>query len=599
MKKFSISQPLLKSHFCISFALWMLVLLWPALNLSAREVRFRVITTTDLHGTLVPFDFIQDVPMRGSLANVHYYVEIERARSGQNIILLDNGDILQGQPTAYYFNFVDTQTPHIIGRAMNLMRFDAATIGNHDIEAGPEVYNRLTKQFKFPWLGANILDKETGEPYFKPYTIIRRQGVRIAILGLITPSVPDWLPEKLWEGMAFQDMYSAARQWVAYLQEHEKPDAIIGLFHSGGGPLPEEELADKPREHTARYIARFVPGFDVIFTGHDHQERNEVIRNIEGKEVLVIGGQAYGQSVAVADLSFRRTDKRTYVLEKTTGQLVDTRQFAPSRLFMQRFEKDIAKVMEYVTQSIGYFESGMHSRNALWGNSAFTDFVHQVQLELTGAEISFTAPLSFDATIARGQVKMRDMFKLYRYENYLYTMTLSGQEVKDFLEYSANLWFNQMQDENDYLLVYRRDSLGEVITNDAGRPSLRNPFFNFDSAAGIEYTIDVSKPLGERVSITGMQSGEAFDPERMYKVAVNSYRGSGGGGHLTRGAGIPHDQLTERIVFVSERDLRSQMADLLKEQKRTNPKALENWKLLPEAWVEKAREREETLLFGN
>lgn len=189
--------------------------------------------TTDVHGNFFPYDFITLSPGEGSLARVATAVDSLRAANPGGVILLDNGDILQGQPTVYYYNFIDTVSDHIVPRLFNFMGYDAASIGNHDIETGHDVYDRVHKAMNIPWLGANVTECATGKPYLTPYTVITRKGKKIAVLGLITPAIPSWLPENLWEGLRFDDMTESARKWIDIIREREKPDAIIGLFHSG------------------------------------------------------------------------------------------------------------------------------------------------------------------------------------------------------------------------------------------------------------------------------------------------------------------------------------------------------------------------------
>jgi 2',3'-cyclic-nucleotide 2'-phosphodiesterase/3'-nucleotidase len=181
--------------------------------------------------------------------------------------------------------------------------------------------------------------------------------------------------------------------------------------------------------------------------------------------------------------------------------------------------------------------------------------VHSVQLEVSGAEVSFSAPLSFDVEIAMGPVTVGDMFKLYRFENMLYTMKLSGGEIIKYLEYSYSLWFNTMNGKNDNLLNFRTGNNGKpLIAN--GRARFRNQSYNFDSAAGLDYTVDVSKPAGRRINIRSFSDGRPFEAGKMYTVAVNSYRGNGGGGHFYEGVGLTPEQLRERLVYSTEKDLR-------------------------------------------
>ncbi len=557
----------------------------------AREIKIQVAVTGDVHARLFPYDFLNDRPAATSMANVHYLMEAVRTRQGNNLILLDNGDLLQGTPAAYYANFVQESDKNLFARVMNLMKYDAATIGNHDIEAGPQVYNRLVEEFDFPWLAANVLDSETGEPYFKPYTIITRQRVRIAVLGLTTTGVPNWLPPHLWEGMVFQDMAEAASYWVPYILENEQPDALIGLFHSGMGPLYPDP-SEFPLENASGHVARTVPGFDLIFTAHDHRQRVHTVINQEGGEVLLLGAGHFAENLAVAELSFTRLGRRDFVLEDVRGEMVPTAKVVPSHTFINTFEKDVQEIIAFSNETIGQITRPMHSIEALFGSAPFTDLVHEIQLRLTAADISFTAPLAFDETIPAGPLRMRDLFRLYEYENYLYTMELSGQEITDYLEYSYGLWFNEMSHEGDHLLNLHRDQRGRVPSDRRGRHALRNPAFNFDSAAGIRYQVDVSRPVGSRVSILEMQDGEVFDPAATYRVAINSYRGSGGGGHLTEGAGIARETLSERIVATTENDLRSEMIGYFREMGEVVPESMDNWEVVPREWKEKGKNKD-------
>lgn len=556
-----------------------------------RDVRIQIAATADVHARLFPYDFVANRPAKTSMANVHYMVQAMRSRDNHNLILLDNGDLLQGTPAAYYANFVQEADKNLFSRVMNFMRYDAATIGNHDIETGPEVYNRLKDEFNFPWLGANVLDKESGEPYFTPYVIIERQRVRIAILGLTTTGVPHWLPPHLWEGLQFQDMAEAARYWLAHIKENEQPDAIVGLFHSGLGPL-DPEPDDFPMEHASGFIAKHVPGFDVIFTSHDHRIRIQTVINTAGREVLVLGPGHFAENLALAELVFSRTSRRTFELNDVRAEIISAEKVVPSHPFIRAFEKDVQEVLEFAGQPVGKLSRSISSIESMFGSAPFTDLVHQVQLDMTGADISITAPLTLDQTIEAGTIYMRDFFRLYEFENYLYTMELSGQEILDHLEYSYGLWFNRMRNENDHLMNLYRDELGRVSPDRRGWRALRHAPYNFDSAAGIIYVVDVSRPAGSRVEIKGMEDGSPFEPDAIYRVAINSYRGSGGGGHLTQGAGIPHHELTDRIVNSTEKDLRSYMIDYFREIDEYHPESRDNWKVIPEDWAQKGREKD-------
>ena len=146
---------------------------------------------------------------------------------------MDNGDILQGQPTCYYSNYVNPKMPNVAAEVINYLKYDAQVFGNHDVETGHAVYDKWIHELQCPTLGANIIDTKSGKPYVEPYLMLERDGVRIAILGMLTPAIPNWLHQQLWSGMRFEEMVTCARRWVKVLREKEQADLIIGLFHSG------------------------------------------------------------------------------------------------------------------------------------------------------------------------------------------------------------------------------------------------------------------------------------------------------------------------------------------------------------------------------
>ena len=225
-------------------------------------------------------------------------------------------------------------------------------------------------------------------------------------------------------------------------------------------------------------------------------------------------------------------------------------------------------------------------------NSELVDFIHSLQLRITGADISFNAPLTFDTKIPAGDVFMSDMFNLYKYENQIYTMMLTGREILGHLEMSYDLWVNTMKSPDDHIML-----LAEGEQDDNQRYMFKNLAFNFDSAAGIDYEVDVTKPDGQKVHILRMSNGEPFSLDKTYKVAMNSYRGNGGGELLTKGAGIPQEKLMERVVWQSERDQRYYLTQEIEKMGVADPKAFNNWRFVPEEWAKPAIERDRQLLF--
>lgn len=584
--------------FKINIFRWQLVLIAVLLaSCSGKEDKaITILQTTDLHGVILPYDFIEKKEMKASLAGVSTYVKT--ARDGKRpVILLDNGDNLQGQPPVYYYNFIDTVSPHIITLALNFLGYDGGTVGNHDIEAGHSVYDRLIREYDFPLLAANAINKATGKPYFKPYTIIKKNGIRVAVLGLITPAIPDWLPPELYSGIEFRDMLETAKFYMPIILK-EKPDFVIGLFHSGWDERSDQSPEGSHNDENGSSAVAFnVPGFDVILNGHNHNVVNKKFVNSAGDTVLILEGGSRAEKIARADVFFHK-DKTTGKMHKTaTGKIIDVDSYSPDDDFISKFSIQKNVIMKYVSKVIATFETTISSRDSYFGSSPFVDMVHSIQLDITKADISFSAPLSFDVKIPAGPVTVGDMFKLYRFENMLYTMSMSGSEIENYLEYSYADWLNTMNGPGDHMLKFQVSKDGRPILRN-GEAWLKNQPYNFDSAAGIDYIVDVSKPEGKRVTIKSLSNGKPFEVSKTYLVAVNSYRGNGGGGHFTAGSGIPKNELPHRLIKSTEKDLRYYILNYLEAKGTIKPAALNNWKIIPEKWIKDARLRDYELLFG-
>ena len=576
-----------------------------------KTVTLKFIETTDVHGMFFPTNYTTGKAVGGSMARVSSYVKSQRTTYGNNLILLDNGDILQGQPTNYYWNFIDTQDENIAASVVNYMGYDAQAFGNHDIETGHNCYDKWNREVKCPILAANMINAETGNPYTNPYKIIEREGVKIAILGMTTPAVPNWLSESLWSGIRFEEMVSCTRKWVKTIKEKENPDLIIGLFHSG---LKGGITNDEYDENATLAVALRVHGLDAIFYGHDHLSNFGFIRQYEEKtddypfyfitkdggpssavslsktdSVLIVnpGSNAYNVGEATITLTMQNNK---VVSKKITGQLVSMKSMPIDEEYMNYFADDIRRLQEYTTKKIGTFESSMNMGDAFFGSSAFIDFIHNIQMKTTGADISFTGPLAINTTINAGTVTTADMFNLYKFENTLYVIQMTGAEIKNYLEMSYGQWTNQMKSSDDHILLF--DDKNNERNN-----GFKNFYGNFDSACGIDYTVDVTKPEGQKVNILKMSNGQPFDTTKMYKVAINSYRGNGGGELLTKGAGIPKEELNSRIISRSELGQRHYLTEEIQKQGSVNPKPNNNWRFIPESLVAPAIQRDRELMF--
>ena len=571
----------------------------PAMSGKTKTVKLKVIETSDVHGHFFPWDFMEGRPIKGTLTRANTYINRQREAYGRDhLLLIDNGDILQGQPCVYWSNYVMPDNENLAAQVINYMQYDAETVGNHDIEPGHKVYDKWIREVRCPVLGANIVGEQYKDaaPHPKniytglqPYSVHHVDGVKIVVLGLLTPAIPNWLNKSIWKGIEFEEMVSCARKWIKYIQDNEKPDLIFGLFHSGlNGGIKTAEYEEDATES----VAREVPGFDVIFFGHDHMVHNQWVTNRDGGQVLCLDPSCYVSNVAEAEITL--TYKKGKLIRKDIkGEIVSVLDEEIDQQMLQHFQPKIDEVKQYVSRKIGRFEHPIYTRESFFGNSAFTDLIHQLQLQISGAEISFNAPLAFNTIIKAGDVTQADMFKLYRFENLMFVLRMTGEEVRKHLEFSYDMWTNTMTSPSDHAL-----RLNDASTEDQQRTGFQYYTFNFDSAAGIDYEVDLTKPDGQKVRILRMSNGEPFDEQKWYKVVMNSYRANGGGELLTRGAGIPQDSLESRVIFHTDMDQRHYLTKEIQRMGTIDPQPNHNWRFVPEEWVKPALERDRKQLFG-
>lgn len=547
---------------------------------------FEVYATNDLHGRFFDSLYVSTNRYQThqySLASVSTTIKEARNNIGnENVILLDIGDHLQGDNAVYYSNFVDTTSQHIFSRVMNYLKYDATVVGNHDIEPGPAVYNKVVKELNMPYLAANAIYTKTGEPYFEPYTILDKGGVKIAVIGMTNPNIPNWLAPHLWEGIEFQEIMASMEHWVEYVREKEQPHFVIAAIHAGLGDEESDSM-----ENPARYVASNVKGIDLMLAAHDHKVNAEKVMSGD-KEIWVLEGGSRAAALSKASVELIVKDGKV-IATNVEGETISMAGVKPDAEYMTHFREEFLKVKEFTNREVGTLSNTISSRDAYFGTSAYIDMIHTLQLNATGADISFVAPLSFNAVIEKGVLNYQNLLDIYPFENQLNVIELTGQEVKDYLEYSYANWVNENAVENGHLLNISKDEK-------RNRWSFNHPSFNFDSAAGIIYEVDITKANGERVSILSMADGINFDMDATYRVALTSYRASGGGYLLEEGAGIPKEQIAERIVELYA-DIREILYDQIQADGTLKAEKLNHWKFVPENVVARLAKKDYGLLF--
>ena len=552
-----------------------------------------LLSTNDVHGAWFDSTYVGGGTQRSLFAVNHYIDSIRNAVGRENVILLDAGDCLQGDNASYYFNFVDTETPHLFPRLVSYMGYDAVTVGNHDIEAGHPVYDRVAADLAaagIPFLGGNAIRTDNGEPYFPLYKTFNRAGLKVLVLGYTNANNKAWMNENLWSGMTFESLIPLVQQDVDRLVAQEKPHVVIVSVHSGTGEGDGSILEDQGLD-----LFNSLKGVDALLCSHDHSpyvaENDHIL-------LLNTGSKAnnLGHGEIVVNIEKGKVVSKSY---KASLIPVDRQQTDP--VMRDYFHKDYEAVKAFTMKEVGELSRDMVFSDAFLGMSDYTNLLHTVCLGCSPAQISIAAPLTQNATVKAGKLIYNDMFTLYRYENQLFVVKMTGQEVKDFLEFSYDLWINTYEKPGDHILNIRPRSDARTGTD---RWSFAEASYNFDSAAGINYTVDVTKPYGSRVAISSMADGSAFSLDASYNVAMTSYRASGGGGAMVRGAGVNTEKIDERVV-AKYPEIRDLIYQYIEKQGVVDPAVIGNkavlgeWKFIPERIARPILEADRNLLFGN
>ena len=560
-------------------------------SLKDGEYSLTILSTNDVHGAWFDSTYV-DGRVRKSLFALNTVIDSVRTADGaSNLLLLDAGDCLQGDNAAYYFNYVDTLSPHLWPRLMEYMGYDAVAVGNHDIETGHPVYDRIAADLQrrgIPFLGGNAVKVADGKPYSPLYKIFDKAGLRIAVIGYTNANIKGWLTEEIWRGMDFKSIVDEIQDDVDKVRAKEKPDVVVALMHTatgkGDGSISESEALD---------VINAVRGVDWVLCGHDHRPYVEAR---DSCALLNSGSHARFVAEGKMKLSVRggKIVSKTY-----EASLLPVRAGAVDTAMRSHFRKEYLAVKEFTLKEVGVLNVDLLTRDAYIGPCPYMDLIHTICLRCAPAEISFAAPLTYNGSVESGILRYNDLFTIYPFENQLFIVKLTGGEIRRYLEASYDRWIQTVKGPGETLL---RIKAGDDPRTGQKRWSFENRSYNFDSAAGICYAVDVTKPFGERVTISSMASGAPFSEEKEYNVAMTSYRASGGG-HLLEEAGVEGSTVQERTV---ERypEIRNLLYDYVMENGSIDPEVIGNpdiigkWSFVPEKICTPALKRDWSRLFG-
>ncbi len=532
----------------------LLALLLPAVAPAQARVELLVAATTDVHGRLRGWDYYANAPDpdRG-LARVATIVDSLRRAAPGRVVLVDAGDLLQGNPMTYVAARIDSLAPHPVVAAMNAMRYDAAALGNHEFNYGLRTLDRATRQARFPFLAANVERLDGGREY-AAMTTVRRGGVKVAIIGATTPGAMVWDRDHLAGRLRVHDIVQSLPAQVAGARR-AGADVVVVVAHSGldGAASYDSAGLGLGGENVMARVAREVPGIDLIVVGHSHREVADTTIN----GVLVIQPRNWATSVAVARLALARQAGGWRVVA-ARGELVQARAHAEAAGVVRAVERAHASAVRHSTTVIGRTGAEWRTDSARVQDTPLIDLIQAVQRRATGAELSIAAAFTTSATLAPGPITVAQIAQLYPYENTLRAIRLSGAQLRAFLEHSAR-----------YFIV-EADGRGGFRT----RPDPRIPGYNYDIVAGAEYTIDLSRPMGARVTQLAVKGRPVADADT-FTVAINNYRAGGAGGY-SMVLGAP-------VVYEGSTEIRDLLIDEVRRRGTIEPADVfePNWRLLP------------------
>ena len=543
------------SPFIYSLAtlLIMLALVLVGRSFAPDRVQITILGTTDLHGNILSVDYYTNKQDNRGLAKIATL--IKRVRKEQpNVLLIDSGDTIQGSPLESFHGRKNNQPPDPMMLTMDSLNYDAMTVGNHEYNFGLKVLEKARKEANFPWLSANTYDKATNKPHYKPYIVKEVAGVKIGILGLTTPGVPNWDNPPNYAGLEFHEPVAEARKWVAILRNQEKVDVVVIAMHMG----LEEDLrtgevnpGQVPHENEAIAIAKEVPGIDVIFMGHTHRDVPSVYIN----GVLLTQANHWGRHLARADLYLQKAGTGWRMYAKSARTIPADDRVEPDPEIVKLAEPYDRETQGWLSRVIGDSSQELTARDARFRDTAILDLIQKVQLEAGKADVSMVASFNADARIEKGPVSVRDIAGLYVYENTLAVLEVTGRQLKDALEHSAK-----------YFKPYVPGKPLIDLVDD------KIPAYNFDIAEGVTYELDISKPVGQRIQNLRFH-GQPLSMTKKLRLATNNYRVNGGGGY-TMYKNAP-------VVYRSSEEIRELIIDSVERNKTIPVTPNNNWRIVP------------------
>ena len=478
--------------------------------------KLTILETSDVHGTVLPENYSDNSYVNCGLAVLSTIIASER-KTNQSTLLIDNGDMLQGTALTYFHAKINNNMPNPMIEVMNLIEFDAAVVGNHEFNYGRDYLENAIKASNFPWLCANITKKATGESFTnKPYIIkTLDNGLKVGILGLTTKYIPNWENPETIRDLDFNDVVESANKWLDIMRKQEVTDINIVAYHGGferdlETGKPSEKLTG---ENQGYELCTKVSNMDVLLTGHQHR----VIENLYINGVLVVQPGYNGNCIGKISIDFVKSSGK-WSIHKKMSSIIDANGRDVDKRILNSIRTIEAETQAWLDIPMGQIEGDMLIKDPMKArlkDNAFTEFINNIQMEAAKVDISNIAIFDNQCKGFNCNVTMRDIISNYKYPNTLKVIRLKGYDIKEALEKTA-----------EYFSIVN----GEIEVSKAGG-RLKLQHYNYDMWEGIDYIIDVSRPIKSRVTKINYKN-YPLDMDGDYDVVMNNYRAGGGGNYL-------------------------------------------------------------------
>ncbi|MDR0300277.1 MAG: bifunctional metallophosphatase/5'-nucleotidase [Streptococcaceae bacterium] len=478
-------------------------------------MKLRILESSDMHGFILPSNYSsREMDLPFGMAKAHQMMEHltdEAEAAGDIVLKIENGDILQGSALAYYLAKQKANGLSHLTAVTNSFAYDAGLLGNHEFNYGRAYVESYVSQTDYPILCANVLNT-SGQPAFgQAYKIFEKNGLKIAVLGLLTQYIPHWEQPSTIQGLSFKSIVETAKEYLPKLRE--EVDIVVVAYHGGFERAldtgePEEALTGENEGY--QLLTECADLIDAFVTGHQHRE---IAQHILGVPVVQPGYRAAN----VAEICLELDDNLKVI--SSTPKLHSVKDSHVSAEVMSLISPVNEEVENWLDTAMGEVSGDMRIQDAnkvRIHEHPYIEFINRVQMESSGAKISGTALFNNEALGFNKIITMRDILTNYIYPNTLAVLRISGADLKNALEISAN-----------HLAL--DDHSGEIIFN----PAFVNPkpqYYNYDMYEGIDYTINVSNSFGSKITRLKFE-GKPVQPDDKLDIVVNQYRAVGGGNY--------------------------------------------------------------------